>query len=97
MSDGDSVTLETKTVLNKDDKVQWYYHDENDLIAEISRGTKRTFDGFDERFRSKLVLDKTGNLTINNTMTIHSGLYILKISSKGKIINRRFIVTVKSK
>ncbi|XP_026105567.1 uncharacterized protein LOC113077376 isoform X1 [Carassius auratus] len=97
VSDGDSVTLETKTVLNKDDKVQWYYHDENDLIAEISRGTKRTFDGFDERFRSKLVLDKTGNLTINNTMTIHSGLYILKISSKGKIINRRFIVTVKMK
>ncbi|XP_052394804.1 uncharacterized protein LOC127942852 [Carassius gibelio] len=96
VSDGDFVTLETKTVLNKDDKVQWYYHDENDLIAEISQETKRTFDGFDERFRSKLVLnDNTGNLTINNTMTIHSGLYILKISSKTRKINRRFTVTVK--
>ncbi|XP_059399812.1 uncharacterized protein LOC132131734 [Carassius carassius] len=96
VSDGDFVTLETKTVLNKDDKVQWYYHDDSDLIAEISRGTKGTFDGFDERFRSKLVLDyETGNLTINNTMNIHSGLYILKISSKTRKINRRFTVTVK--
>lgn len=98
VADGQSVTLKTETVLKNDDMVQWWYHDDNDLIAVISGETKGTFDGFDERFRSKLMLDyKTGNLTINNTMSIHSGLYILQISSENRKINRRFIVTVKSK
>ncbi|KTG34201.1 hypothetical protein cypCar_00021463 [Cyprinus carpio] len=96
VADGESVTLKTETVLKNDDMVQWWYHDDNDLIAVISGETKGTFDGFDERFRSKLMLDyKTGNLTINNTMSIHSGLYILQISSENRKINRRFIVTVK--
>ncbi|XP_016097437.1 uncharacterized protein [Sinocyclocheilus grahami] len=96
MADGESVTLKTKTVLKEDDKVQWWYHDDNDLIAEISGETNGIFDGFDKRFRSKLVLDdKTGDLTINNTMSNHSGLYILEISSETRRINKRFIVTVK--
>ncbi|XP_016295297.1 uncharacterized protein LOC107653166 [Sinocyclocheilus anshuiensis] len=96
MADGDSVTLKTKTVLKEDDKVQWWYHDDNDLIAEINGETNGIFDGFDKRFRSKLVLnDKTGDLTINNTMSNHSGLYILEISSETRRINKRFIVTVK--
>lgn len=102
MSDGDSATLKTETNLREDDKVQWWYQDDSDLIAEANRDAhgvthKRTHDGFDERFRSKLVLnDKTGSLKINNTMTIHSGLYILEISSKTRRINKRFILTVNS-
>ncbi|KAK9958451.1 hypothetical protein ABG768_010571 [Culter alburnus] len=100
VSDGDSATLKTETNLREDDKVQWWYQDDSDLIAEANRDAhgvthKRTHDGFDERFRSKLVLnDKTGSLKINNTMTIHSGLYILEISSKTRRINKRFILTV---
>ncbi len=99
VADGDSVILETETNLQGDDKVQWWYHDDHDLIAEINGVTKHTHGGFDERFRSKLVLnDKTGSLTINNTMIIHSGLYILQISSNStnKRIDKRFILTVKS-
>lgn len=97
VADGESVTLEPKTVLQADDKIQWWYQDNHDLIAEFDGKTKRECDGFDERFRSKLMLDeKTGSLTISNIMTIHSGLYILKISSKTRRINKRFILTVKS-
>ncbi|XP_077081697.1 uncharacterized protein LOC143735428 isoform X2 [Siphateles boraxobius] len=97
VADGDSVTLMTETVLQKDDEIKWLYQHDNDLIAEINKMTPKTYDGLDERFRSKLVLDKTGSLTINNTMPIHSGLYILEISSKpGKTI-KRFILTVEMK
>ncbi|KAL0161037.1 hypothetical protein M9458_044762, partial [Cirrhinus mrigala] len=96
VADGESATLRPKTVLQTDDKIQWWYQDNHDLIAEFNGKTKRECDGFDERFRSKLMLDeKTGSLTINNTMTIHSGLYILEISSKTRRINKRFILTVK--
>ncbi|KAK2906707.1 hypothetical protein Q8A67_005692 [Cirrhinus molitorella] len=97
-ADGESVALKTKTDLQNDDKIQWWYQDDSNLIAEINGKTKMTYEGFDERFRSKLTLDdKTGSLTINNTMTIHSGLYILQISSKARRINTRFILTVKMK
>ncbi|XP_016117979.1 uncharacterized protein [Sinocyclocheilus grahami] len=98
VADGDSVTLETDTELQKDDKIQWCYKEDNNLIAEISRATsKKTYDGSDEIFRSKLVLDeKTGHLSINNIRRIHSGLYKLQISRKNKRTEyKNFIVTVK--
>ncbi|XP_016314646.1 uncharacterized protein LOC107667487 [Sinocyclocheilus anshuiensis] len=98
VADGDSVTLETDTELQKDDKIQWCYKEDNNLIAEISGATsKKTYDGFDEIFRSKLVLDeKTGDLSINNIRRIHSGLYKLQISRKNKRTEyKNFIVTVK--
>ncbi|KAI2646239.1 B-cell antigen receptor complex-associated protein alpha chain [Labeo rohita] len=97
-ADGDSVTLQTDTKLQKDDKIQWCYEEDNNLIAEISGVTgKKTYDGFDERFRSKLVLDdNTGDLTINNIRRIHSGLYKLQISGKNRKTEcKNFIVTVK--
>ncbi|XP_073699632.1 uncharacterized protein [Garra rufa] len=93
VADGDSITLDPKTDLQTDDKIQWWYHDNSDLIAEIS-GDIKTYEGFDERFRSKLMLEKTGSLTISNIMTIHSGLYILKISGKTRKVNKRFVLTV---
>lgn len=96
VADGESAILETGTVLQKDDKLKWWYLHDNDLIAEINGGTKE-HEGLDKRFRSKLKLDKTGSLTINNTMPIHSGLYILEISSKTRrTIKKRFILTVES-
>ncbi|XP_016408613.1 uncharacterized protein LOC107740633 isoform X2 [Sinocyclocheilus rhinocerous] len=98
VADGDSVTLETDTELQKDDKIQWCYKEDNNLIAEISGATsKKTYDGFDEIFRSKLVLvEKTGDLNINNIRRIHSGLYKLQISRKNKRTEyKNFIVTVK--
>ncbi|XP_058616617.1 uncharacterized protein LOC131530385 isoform X2 [Onychostoma macrolepis] len=98
VADGDSVTLETDTEVQKDDKIQWCYKEDNNLIAEISGATsKKTYDGFDEIFRSKLVLDgQTGNLTINNIRGIHSGVYKLQISGKNtRTEYKNFIVTVK--
>ncbi|XP_048024601.1 uncharacterized protein LOC125254174 [Megalobrama amblycephala] len=98
VADGECATLETKTDLQKDDKVQWWYQHDSNLIAEIRRVEETpgvTHDGFDERFRSKLVLNKkTGSLTINNTMNIHSGLYMLEISSNTRKIKKRFHLTV---
>lgn len=99
VADGDSAILETGTALQKDYEMKWYYLHDNDLIAEINGVTKKPYryDGLDKRFRSKLVLDDTtGDLTINNTMPIHSGLYILEISSKTRKSIKRFILTVES-
>lgn len=88
VTEGDSVTLHTNvTKLHTDDVIQWWYEDEHEknLIAKIDKAKKTkpdVYDGADERFRSKLVLDeKTGNLKITDIRTIHSGLYKLKISS----------------
>uniref|UniRef100_A0A8C1S5S9 Immunoglobulin domain-containing protein n=1 Tax=Cyprinus carpio TaxID=7962 RepID=A0A8C1S5S9_CYPCA len=95
--EGESVTLPTGlTEIHKDDKIQWWYEDENNLIAEIHGVTsKRTFPGADGRFRSKLRLDDYGNLTINNIRTIHTGLYKLKISGRRRRTKYKlFILTV---
>lgn len=99
VEEGESVCLPTGVPkLHKDDKVQWYYKNESKdiLIAEINKVTdERPSDGVDGRFRSKLSLDaKTGGLTINNIKTLHSGVYLLKISSKIRTIHNRFIVIV---
>ncbi|XDV23406.1 hypothetical protein PO909_027986 [Leuciscus waleckii] len=105
VKEGESLRLRTDTKLHEDDKIQWYYEDEGEdnLIAEINKETKRnlpTRDGADGRFRSKLTLnDQTGDLTITDIRTIHSGLYILKISSKIRTKRlqekyKRFIVSV---
>ncbi|XDV23400.1 hypothetical protein PO909_027982 [Leuciscus waleckii] len=96
--EGHSLTLPTNvTELNKDDKIQWCYEDENNLIAEINKETNETstYDGADGRFRNKLTLNpQTGDLTINNIRTLHAGLYRLKIRSKMRTKHNRFIVTV---
>ncbi|XP_043078600.1 uncharacterized protein LOC122327357 [Puntigrus tetrazona] len=100
VSDGDEALLGIETDLQAGDEVRWWYHDEHDLIAEYSGGNTTIHDGFDERFRSKLTLDnKTGSLTISNTMTVHSGLYILQISNRSttKRIKKKFILTVRMK
>ncbi|XP_067271107.1 pregnancy-specific glycoprotein 22-like [Pseudorasbora parva] len=104
-TDGDSVTLKTNTKIEKDDTVKWWYHDTKHLIAEINRDGKRTYDGFDHRFTSKLELPdddseknhQKGDLIIGNIMYTHSGLYILQISNKTRTINKIFILTVKMK
>ncbi|XP_067236933.1 uncharacterized protein [Chanodichthys erythropterus] len=102
--EGDSPTLLTGlTNIQGIDTIEWCYEDEDNCIAEINKGEIKKSTGADGRFRSKLRLDKdTGDLTISNIRTIHSGLYILKISSSSKSVTKsttrtkrkRFIVTV---
>ncbi|XP_039522248.1 uncharacterized protein LOC120475659 isoform X2 [Pimephales promelas] len=86
--EGKSVTLKTSlTQIQSTAMIQWCYEAEDNLIAEINGGNRRTLPGADGRFSSKLMLNEiTGDLTINNIRTIHSGLYRLKITgSRGTI------------
>ncbi|ROI28682.1 hypothetical protein DPX16_0265, partial [Anabarilius grahami] len=104
VKEGDSPTLLTGlTNIQGIDTIEWCYENEDNRIAEINKGTIKKSTGADGRFRSKLRLDEeTGDLTISNIRTIHSGLYILKISSSSKGVTKsttrtkrkRFIVTV---
>lgn len=103
VTEGDSPTLRTGlTEINANEIIEWCYEAEDNHIAEINGGTRSTstFAGADGRFRSKLMLDKkTGDLTISNLRTIHSGLYKLNISNSSTIKNKhkRFILTVNGK
>ncbi|KAK7126548.1 hypothetical protein R3I94_017895 [Phoxinus phoxinus] len=88
VTEGESFTLLTGlTQIQSTDTIEWCYEAEDNLIAEINGETRRTLPGADGRFRSKLMLDETtGNLTINNIRTIHSGLYKLKINNDRRTI-----------
>lgn len=105
VTEGDSPTLHTGlTEINANEMIEWCYEAEDNRIAEINGGTRRssTFAGADGRFWSKLMLDdRTGDLTISNIRTIHAGLYKLNISnisgSTIKTKHKRFILTVKGK
>nr|XP_055073169.1 uncharacterized protein LOC129453131 isoform X1 [Misgurnus anguillicaudatus] len=95
--EGDSVTLYTDlTKLKTDDVIKWRFRDQ-EIIAEINRKdhTFSTYDGDDGRFKNRLYLKyQTGDLTITNIRTDHSGFYELKIiSSKGTSWSQ-FSVTV---
>ncbi|XP_056304171.1 uncharacterized protein LOC130216296 isoform X2 [Danio aesculapii] len=95
--EGDSVTLKTgHTEIQQNEIIEWYYEVEQNVIAEIKEETRKTHDGADGRFRSKLSLNANGDLTMSNTRTIHSGLYIVKIRTKTttKPIYSRFIVII---
>ncbi|XP_048039088.1 uncharacterized protein LOC125263881, partial [Megalobrama amblycephala] len=64
--EGESPTLHTGLTEPHDENIQWWYEDETNLIAEVSEERSRTHDGADGRFRSKLRLYDSGNLTISN-------------------------------
>uniref|UniRef100_A0A8C1X5X5 Immunoglobulin domain-containing protein n=3 Tax=Cyprinus carpio TaxID=7962 RepID=A0A8C1X5X5_CYPCA len=100
--EGDSPTLRTGlTEINANDMIEWCYEAKDNCIAQINGETRRTSlsQGADGRFRSKLMLDNiTGDLTISNVITIHSGLYKLNIiSNSRKTKHMRFILTVSVK
>ncbi|XDV22742.1 hypothetical protein PO909_027583 [Leuciscus waleckii] len=93
--EGDSVSLNSGlTEMKDDDVIQWWFGDENTLIAEINKRADRItvyYDVLDGRFRDRLKLDKqTGSLTITDTTTEHAGDYILQINRKIK----RFFLNV---
>lgn len=97
-TEGKSVILRADlTKIEKDDTIQWYYEDEDNRIAEFKAGDRSpdTFPGADGRFRGKLNLDKTGDLSITDIRTIYSGLYILKLSNSRRTKYKRFSVSVK--
>ncbi|XP_067272672.1 carcinoembryonic antigen-related cell adhesion molecule 5-like [Pseudorasbora parva] len=82
VTEGDSVTLNTRLTEIKDDEIQWRFG--FTVIAEINkRADSFTVydDVLDGRFRDRLKLDnQTGSLTITNITIKHAGLYQLQIN-----------------
>ncbi|KAK7126476.1 hypothetical protein R3I94_017831 [Phoxinus phoxinus] len=95
---GYSLSLNSGTIIQRDDVIEWRFGDLNSLIAENNRkaGIFSTSDGPDGRFRDRLQLDySTGSLTITHTSTNHSGLYEADIrkSSSRHTIHKSYNVT----
>uniref|UniRef100_A0A673KB12 Immunoglobulin subtype domain-containing protein n=1 Tax=Sinocyclocheilus rhinocerous TaxID=307959 RepID=A0A673KB12_9TELE len=93
--EGDPVTLHTDTEIHTDDLIVWRFGDKGILLAKIDVETKETsLNDADERFKDRLLLDDSGNLTITDIRTIHSGLYKLKISSRRRTKYKAIFVPV---
>ncbi|XP_073721374.1 uncharacterized protein [Misgurnus anguillicaudatus] len=95
--EGDSVTLHTDTKLQKDDLILWSFKTQGALIAKINKDTNKISiydDVLDGRFIDRLqVNNQTGDLTITNITSKHTGLYQININAKQKI-SYRFNVTL---
>ncbi|XP_073721355.1 uncharacterized protein [Misgurnus anguillicaudatus] len=94
---GDSVTLHTNlTEIQKNDVIVWRFGLQKSLIAKINGTTSEVSiydDDLDGRFRDRLqVNNQTGDLTITNITTQHTGLYEM-IFNSAKESSYRFNVT----
>nr|XP_055072964.1 uncharacterized protein LOC129452903 [Misgurnus anguillicaudatus] len=88
--EGDSVTLQSNIIkLQTDDLILWKFGLNMTLIARINGVAKDISiydDVLDGRFRDRLqVNDQTGDLTITDITTQHTGDYKIIISGKQKI------------
>ncbi|XP_073717483.1 uncharacterized protein [Misgurnus anguillicaudatus] len=94
--EGDSLTLHTDTKLQIHDVIDWTY--QKTLLTKINNAANKTKihdDVLDGRFRDRLQMNnQSGDLTITNITTQHTGLYEMTISSTQKISSHRFNVTV---
>ncbi|XP_073717486.1 uncharacterized protein [Misgurnus anguillicaudatus] len=94
--EGDSVTLHTDTEIQRDDVIDWTY--QKTLLTKINKAANKTKihnDVLDGRFIDRLQMNnQTGDLTITNITTQHTGVYEMTISSTQKICSHRFNVTV---
>ncbi|XP_058616946.1 uncharacterized protein LOC131530601 isoform X2 [Onychostoma macrolepis] len=97
LNEGDSVTLNPDTEIQRDDQILWMFGAQDYLIAQIRGGTvERYDDGVNKRFRDRLKLDRTtGSLTITDISTEHTGLYkLLTISSSRGTLFKKFNVLI---
>ncbi len=87
MTEGVALTLTADAELQTNDQILWTFGEKKSPIAEIRGGAISTYDGPDEIFRGRLMLDKTtGSLTITNTRNTDAGSYQLQITQKKKNI-----------
>lgn len=93
---GESVTLHPgEKIKTHKVKLRWHFNETH--IAEVTDGASKTCedDQCDERFRDGLKVDnQTGSLTIMNSTTELTGLYILEIIYSRFSISRNFTLTV---
>ncbi|XP_073669738.1 uncharacterized protein [Paramisgurnus dabryanus] len=98
--EGDSLTLHTDFTDTQTDDVTvlWTFGPQKSNIAKINREPKSNkisiyADVLDGRFRDRLqVNNQTGDLTITNITTQHTGLYEVEITVRSKIIQKSFNV-----
>ncbi|KAA0711768.1 hypothetical protein E1301_Tti020885 [Triplophysa tibetana] len=98
--EGDSVTLNTDTELHGEDEIRlwWSFGPQNIVLAKIDRKDKSIKLPNDEIFQDRLKMnDQTGDLTITNITSQHSGLYTLMIRRNMKVSNKTFSVTVSAR
>ncbi|XP_056614809.1 uncharacterized protein LOC130429972 isoform X4 [Triplophysa dalaica] len=90
---GHSVILYTDvTGIQTDDVIQWMFGDDKTFIAEMTGGTKPSYD---ERFKERLKLNpETGHLTISNITSELSGVYRAKIISSRGTTYRTYRVVI---
>ncbi|XP_065099375.1 uncharacterized protein [Paramisgurnus dabryanus] len=96
--EGESVTLPCNAQTQRDAFILWRFGDERALIAEVDIEDRKTsvYDGADGSFKDRLKLnDQTGDLTITDSKSKHSGLYQLKVSSNKQTLYKTFSVTVR--
>ncbi|XP_051978023.1 SLAM family member 5-like [Xyrauchen texanus] len=94
--EGDSVTLHTDlTEIQDKDEINWRIRPENIRVARIKTKIFNTYENvLGGRFRGRLQLNhQTGDLTITDITTEHTGLYQLNLIT-GKKTTNYFSVTV---
>nr|XP_055074529.1 uncharacterized protein LOC129454073 isoform X2 [Misgurnus anguillicaudatus] len=93
---GESVTLDTCVAkIQRDDEIMWMFRDMR--IARYIGDTDEStlYDYIDERFKDKLKVNhQTGDLTIRNFRTDHTGVYKVKIKNSSGTKDRRFCVAL---
>ncbi|KAI7789609.1 hypothetical protein IRJ41_012042 [Triplophysa rosa] len=96
---GRYITLKTDvTGIQTDDVIQWRFGDEEPLIAQMTVGTKPSYDSTDERFTDRLKMNPwTGALIITNITSELSGVYRAKIISRRRGTEyRRYRVVIRA-
>ncbi|XP_065099476.1 uncharacterized protein [Paramisgurnus dabryanus] len=98
--EGDSLTLYTDTKLQTDDVIMWRFGPEEARIAKINKEKNKILINdtvLDGRFRDRLQLNnQTGDLTITNITTQHTGLYQIIIKGNRET-SYRFNVSVNAR
>ncbi|XP_017208767.2 uncharacterized protein isoform X2 [Danio rerio] len=91
VKEGNSVTLHTHLQIKRDEESVWSFN--KTWIAKVIED-KLAYNE-DGEFQNRLKLDhQTGSLTITNTRTTDSGVYIFTTIIDNKQLTRRFSVTV---
>ncbi|XDV23356.1 hypothetical protein PO909_027954, partial [Leuciscus waleckii] len=82
--------------IQQNDPIEWTFGPQNIHVAKTDgKSNSISYNYNDERFKNRLLLDiRTGDLTIKNSSTEHSGLYQLKIITSSYTIQKSFSVAV---
>ncbi|XP_077081803.1 uncharacterized protein LOC143735486 [Siphateles boraxobius] len=96
VTEGNSVTLNTATEIQREDEVLWTFGPQDMVIAQIYKKAGNICYTNDEQFSDKLQLDQqTGDLTISDIRIRISGDYQMRITGSRATKIKRFKVIVR--